>query len=113
LVEPDRLTGKVLGWTWVRMFSPFINIYSVYFLIGGAIYSAYTYYRLKSSSARVVGNVLIALGAILPGIGGSFTRFGHTEVLYVTELLGLILIFSGYLVIRNDRSVSIHSAQRN
>jgi hypothetical protein len=39
---------------------------------------------------------LIAVGAILPGIGGAFTRFGHTEVLYVTELLGLLFIYAGY-----------------
>ena len=37
-----------------------------------------------------------AIGALLPGIGGSFTRFGHTEVLYVTEFAGLLLIFLGY-----------------
>jgi hypothetical protein len=40
--------------------------------------------------------VYVAVGAILPGIGGTFTRFGYTEVLYVTELLGLLLIFAGY-----------------
>jgi hypothetical protein len=43
-----------------------------------------------------LGNTLIAAGAILPGIGGAATRFGHTEVLYVTELLGLSLIWLGY-----------------
>jgi hypothetical protein len=32
----------------------------------------------------------------LPGIGGSFTRFGYTEVLYVTEFVGIILIYLGY-----------------
>jgi hypothetical protein len=40
--------------------------------------------------------VLIAIGAILPGIGGTFTRFGHTEVLYVTELIGLLVIYLGF-----------------
>ena len=29
-------------------------------------------------------------------IGGAFTRFGFTEVLYVTEFIGLALIFLGY-----------------
>ena len=33
---------------------------------------------------------------ILPGIGGSFTRFGHVEVLYVTELVGIVLIYFGF-----------------
>ena len=43
-------------------------------------------------------NVLIAVGAILPGIGGTATRMGHTEVLYVTELIGLVLTWTGYRI---------------
>ena len=39
---------------------------------------------------------LICVGAVLPGIGGSMTRAGYVEVLYVTELIGLILIYAGY-----------------
>ncbi|HXH20079.1 MAG TPA: hypothetical protein VNJ07_13460, partial [Chitinophagales bacterium] len=113
MVETSRLTGKALQWKEVRLFSPLINLYSVIFLIGGAIYSAWIYRKAQSSSARMWGNVWIALGAILPGIGGSFTRFGYTEVLYVTELIGLILIFCGYIIIRYDRSVSIHRPQQS
>lgn len=96
LVEPFRLTGKVLEWRWVRFFSPFINTYAVVFLVGGAIASAIRYRRTQETYHRFIGNVLIAIGGILPGIGGAFTRFGHTEVLYVTELLGLLFIFGGY-----------------
>ena len=33
---------------------------------------------------------------MLPGLGGAFTRFGYTEVLSVTEFIGLALIFLGY-----------------
>jgi hypothetical protein len=40
--------------------------------------------------------VCIAVGALLPGIGGTFTRFGRTEVLYVTEFIGLSMIIVGY-----------------
>ena len=96
LVEPFRLSGKVFEWSWVRLFSPFINLYAVIFLVGGAIVSAIRYRRSDETHHRFVGNVYIAVGAILPGIGGAFTRFGHTEVLYVTELIGLLLIFGGY-----------------
>ena len=96
LVEPFRLTGKVLEWRWVRLFSPFINTYALIFLVGGAIVSAFKYRRTRETYHRFVGNVFIAIGGILPGIGGTFTRFGHTEVLYVTELLGLLCIYAGY-----------------
>ena len=96
LVEAHRLTGKVMAWPWVRLFSPFVNLYAVIFLIGGAIVSALRASRDPSQRNRAVGNTLIATGAILPGIGGAFTRMGYTEVLYVGEFIGLILIWLGY-----------------
>ena len=111
LVEPHRLSGEVMVWQWVRLFSPLVNLYAVVFLIGGAIWSAWRYRRRGDSPTRVTGNVLIAIGAILPGIGGSFARAGMVEVLYVTELVGLALIWAGYRVIVGDRKASIHAAQ--
>lgn len=95
-VEGHRLTGRVLEWQWVRAFSPFVNMYAVVFLIGGAILSALRYSANPATRHRVVANVLIAIGAILPGIGGTATRMGYTEVLYVTELAGLMLTWAGY-----------------
>ena len=96
LVEPHRLTGRVMAWPWVRAFSPIINLYAFVFLVGGALKSAMQFWRRQEMRARAEGNLLIAMGALLPGIGGSFTRFGYTEVLYVTEFLGIILIYLGY-----------------
>lgn len=96
LVEPFRLSGKVLVWRWVRLISPFINIYALVFLMGGAILSAIRYARQTETRQRALANVFIAVGALLPGIGGTFTRLGHVEVLYVTELLGLACIAIGY-----------------
>ena len=95
-VEAHRLTGRVLEWQWVRAFSPVVNLYAVVFLIGGAILSALRYSADPSTRHRVYANVLIATGAILPGIGGTATRMGYVEVLYVTELVGLILTWTGY-----------------
>jgi hypothetical protein len=96
LVEAHRLSGRVMEWQWVRAFSPFINLYAAIFLIGGAVLSAVRFSRSRNMHHRVIGNVLIAVGALLPGIGGAATRFGHVEVLYVTELAGLLLIWMGY-----------------
>jgi hypothetical protein len=105
------LDGDVLEWTFIRYITPFVNIYAVIFLVGGAFYSAFKYYRSVEFKGRFWGNVLIAVGGILPGIGGTATKFGYTYVLYVTELLGILLIFAGYQVIRNDRSLSVHENQ--
>jgi hypothetical protein len=96
LVETHRLSGKIIEWHWVRLFSPFINTYAFIFLVGGAVLSAYRFHKSRQTYHRFIGNVFIAVGALLPGIGGTFTRFGYTEVLYVTELAGIILIYMGY-----------------
>ena len=95
-MEPYRLSGDVLEWYWVRLFSPFINTYALIYLAGGAMLSAYRFKKNPVTYHRFVGNVFIAVGAVLPAIGGSFTRFGYTEVLYVTELVGLVMIYVGY-----------------
>ena len=98
-----KLTGQVFSWSWVRYFSPLINVYAFIFLVGGAVYSALRYYRQGIKEAPFKGNIFIAIGGLLPGIGGSFTRMGHVDVLYVTEFIGLLLIYSGYKIIKENR----------
>ena len=108
----QRLTGRVFAWQWVRGFSPLLNLYAFVFLFGGAVYSAVQYFAVEQGRARFLGNILIAIGALLPGIGGSFTRFGYVEVLYITEFVGLSFIYFGYHLMRSDRSTSLHANQQ-
>jgi hypothetical protein len=107
-----RLTGRVFSWQWVRAFSPLLNLYAFVFLFGGAVYSAIQYFGPDKGRARFLGNILIAIGALLPGIGGTFTRFGYVEVLYITEFIGLSFIYFGYHMMRKDHSASLHANQR-
>ena len=107
-----RLTGRVFAWQWVRGFSPLLNLYAFVFLFGGAVYSAFQYFLRDEGRVRFLGNILIAIGALLPGIGGTFTRFGYVEVLYITELIGLTLIYFGYDLMRKDQSASLHANQQ-
>jgi hypothetical protein len=95
MLEPNRPSGAILGWRWIRLLTPFINLYAVFFLIGGAIRSAWRHYKERGHLYRAAGNALIAVGAILPGIGGGFAKAGRVEVLYVGECLGLMLIWAG------------------
>jgi hypothetical protein len=96
LVKPSILNSEVLGWQSIRLVSPFVNSFAALFLIGGAIYSAIIYFRRPETKNRAIGNVLIAIGAILPGVGGMYSRMGMTEALYIGELIGIIFIWSGY-----------------
>jgi hypothetical protein len=97
-VEPYRLSGQVLQWHWIRAFVPFINSYAFLLLVGGAAYSAWKYLRRPGLERRGLANIYIAIGGLLPGIGGSFARYGRVEVLYVTELIGLVLIYFGFRI---------------
>lgn len=96
LAETHRLSGVVFTDQSVRRISPFIYSYAALVLIGGAIVSAVRYAAVAGQRHRVWANVAIAVGGLLPGIGGASARFGHVEVLYVTELVGLLLIFAGF-----------------
>jgi hypothetical protein len=106
LAESHRLSGAVFTTQGVRRFSPFINAYAAVVLIGGAVYSAAQYALVAGQRHRMWANVAIAIGGILPGIGGASARFGYVEVLYVTELLGLLLIFAGFRLSTRSHSVS-------
>jgi hypothetical protein len=112
LADPNALSGEVIGWRFVRLLSPLINLYAVVFLIGGAVWSAWSYWKQGNAPSRVLGNILIAVGAILPGIGGGFARAGVVEVLYIGELVGLILIWMGFRVITQDDVRSIYDTQQ-
>jgi hypothetical protein len=101
--EAGQLTGKNFSWQWVRSFSPIINSYSFVFLVGGAVYSAIHYYRNSVRNPLFLGNIFIAIGGLLPGIGGSYARFGYVEVLFVTELLGILLIYLGYRLVKQGK----------
>jgi hypothetical protein len=75
-----------------------LNIYGTLTLVGGAIYSAYLFWRKKILVNRMFGNILIAVGALSPAVGGSLLRAGLTDMLYFSELIGVILMFIGFLM---------------
>ena len=85
LVDPTILNGKVLGWQKIRLVSPLLNTLSFILLVGGALYSAFRFVVDSNSRHVGVGNFIIAIGAILPGVGGMASRVGYTEYIYIGE----------------------------
>lgn len=81
----------------VRAFVPITNGVGTLMLIGGAVYSARLFGEKGIMRNRAIGNWFIAAGGILPASGGYFIRLGQTEFKYTADLLGVILIFVGYL----------------
>ena len=112
----------------VRVITPPDNIAGALILVFGALYSAYVYMpkrRVLPASwaivavtanfvaslpgataallagklnSRVPATILIAIGAFIPGLTSSLDRFGITWSFFLGELLGLVLIFMGFLV---------------
>lgn len=81
----------------VTLLTILLNIYGTIGLVGGAIYSAWLFWRKRVLFNRVLGNVLIATGALMPAMAGSFLKAGLVDWLYVSELLGVIIMYSGFV----------------
>ena len=93
----SELSGRAIVTPGVRTLTPFFNLYGTVALVGGAAWSAWIFWRKRILLHRTIGNILIAIGAILPAFGGTFSRLGISGALYVSELLGAVLMFIGFL----------------
>ena len=93
----SELSGHAIVTPGIRTLTPLFNLYGVVTLVGGAVYSAWIFYRKRVLLHRTIGNILIAMGALAPAFGGSFSRFGVPGALYVGELIGAILMFAGFI----------------
>ncbi len=82
-----------------------LNIYGTLTLVGGALYSAYLFWRKQVLATRMWGNILIAAGAMSPAIGGSLLRAGLGDWLYVSEFLGAVVMYIGFWLAVKDRPV--------
>lgn len=85
----------------VRGFVPIMNIWGTLALVGGAIYSAWLFRRKGIMANRAYGNWLIAAGGLFPALGGALIRLNLTELKYAGEMIGVILIFIGFLLTVN------------
>jgi hypothetical protein len=74
-----------------------LNIYGTLALVGGAAYSALLFWRKHVLASRMVGNILIAVGAMMPAMGGTFTKAGLPDWLYLSEFIGVILMYLGFM----------------
>jgi len=92
-----EMSGQAIVTPGVRILTPFLNIYGTATLVGGAAWSAWLFWRKRILPHRAIGNVLIAVGALLPAFGGSLSRLGIGGALYVSEFLGAIMLFGGFV----------------
>ncbi len=86
------------------LFTILLNIYGTITLVGGAIYSAFLFWRKKTLVNRMFGNILIAAGALSPAMGGSLLKAGYADMLYLSEFVGVILMFIGFIMATSGKS---------
>ena len=80
-------------------------LYGTVTLVGGALYSAYIFLRKRIMPQRVLGNVFIAIGGLSPALGGTLAARGLGDYLFVSELIGAVLIFIGFRLATTQQPV--------
>jgi len=85
-------------------------LYGTVTLVGGALYSAYIFLRKRIMPQRVLGNVFIAIGGLSPALGGTLTARGLGDYLFVSELVGAVLLFIGFRLATTQQPVEATSA---
>jgi hypothetical protein len=93
----SELSGHAIVTPGVRVLTPFFNLYGTVTLVGGAAWSGWIFWRKRVLLHRTIGNILIAVGAILPAFGGTLSRMGVPGALYIGELVGAVLMFAGFI----------------
>lgn len=87
LIKPTPLT----------LLTILINSTGTLILVGGALWSAWIFWRKRIMKQRMVGLILLAAGTLVVAAGGSLTRLGHPQYLYIAMSIGIGFMFLGYL----------------
>jgi hypothetical protein len=82
---------------WIVLLTVLLNVYGTLGLVGGALYSAFLFWRKRVLADRLLGNVLIAAGALMPAMAGSLVKAGLVDWLYLSEFLGVVVMYAGFL----------------
>ena len=68
-------------------------------LIGGALWSAWVFLQRRRNGRRAVANIVIAVGVLIVAVGGTATFTGASGVLELTNLVGISVMFAGFLLV--------------
>ena len=68
-------------------------------LVGGALWSAWVFFSKRHNGRRAIANVVIAVGVLIVAAGGTATFTGASNVLELANLVGLAVMFAGFLLI--------------
>lgn len=69
-------------------------------LFGGALRSAWVFLRRRHNGRRALANAIIAVGVLIVAAGGTATFTGASGLVDVTNLVGVSVMFAGFLLVR-------------
>ncbi|HEU0025839.1 MAG TPA: hypothetical protein VFQ25_01880 [Ktedonobacterales bacterium] len=75
-----------------------MNIPGSLLLFGGALWSAWQFWRKKAPGYRLASMALLALGALFPSIGSGMQALGNASGAAIGELLGAVCLLAGLLI---------------
>ncbi|MBI4234478.1 MAG: hypothetical protein HY686_08565 [Chloroflexi bacterium] len=105
LLSQNPNTRESLYPAYVGALTAFLNSAGALVLIGGAVYSAVVFALRRAAPHRVVSNILIAVGALVSAAGGALERFNLPQPHSLALLIGIVVIYVGFLRSREVFSV--------
>lgn len=114
-IDANRLQAD--GWEAIdrsgalRVMAISINSAGTAIIVGGLLWSVWRFWQTRTQRSRMIGCVLIVAGTLAVAMGGTLTRFGQYEYLYIAMSLGITLIFAGVVWTRRpERPIAIDLA---
>ena len=113
----DRARLSEDGWdaiertTGLSILAISINSIGTLILLGGLGYSAIRFKRSGQHRNRMIGCLLIALGTLAVAMGGTLTRFGSEQYLYIAMSVGIAMIFGGYVWMKRPESRGVEKSR--
>jgi hypothetical protein len=77
----------------IRILTPMFNIPGALLLLLGAFLSAT---KWRDDPTRLASSALIAMGAFVPSLASSLTRFGQSDAFYVGQFVGVLCLLAGF-----------------
>ena len=97
LSADEPLTGIGYIPVGIRLMAATLNILGTLAFVGGALYSAWIFWRRRVLGHRFVATTLIAVGGLTSAAGGVLEALGFPESHALALLLGVVIIYVGFL----------------
>jgi hypothetical protein len=97
--SPDKfLPLRVFPFFPIQILLIVMNTFGTIAFVGGALWSAYKFARMRTQSERMWATILIAVGGGIAATAHSLGVFAGIELFRISELAAVLFIFAGFLL---------------